>query len=156
QDLGALYGGSLAEVRRGAQVLHGRRQLEDLLGVLNRELRLRLGGGCSKLLRGALQRGDVRDLVGAGHLDQRQVRAFEQAALDHVGVERRLQVLEREGVVDDSEVALAELREGIAPSGGSRRRRRAVPSATCREQRAGRPGPSAQGEKAAPRDRVSG
>ena len=51
-------------------------------------------------------------------LDRRQVGALEEAALGDVGVERRLEVLERQRVVQDAEVALAELR-GFVTAGAS-------------------------------------
>jgi len=46
-------------------------------------------------------------LLLAELLDRLEVGALEEAALDDIGVEGRLQVLEREGVVEDADVALA-------------------------------------------------
>ena len=106
----ALDVGRLAEVGGGAEVLDRRRQFQHRLGALQREFGLRFRRGlAAELLDRAGQRGDVFGLLVAELFDRRQVGALEEAALDDVGVEGRLQVLERERVVEDADVALAEL-----------------------------------------------
>ena len=106
--------GCLAEVGRSAEVLDRGGELEHRIRAVERELGLRLRRRLgARLLDGCGERRHVLLLVAADLLDQRQVLAAEQAALDHVGVERRLEVFEREGVVDDADVSLAELGEWV-------------------------------------------
>ena len=113
----------LAEVGRGAEVLDRGRELQHLGRVLERELRHRgLRDRPAELLRGRGKRVDVLLLDLADALDQRQVVALEQSALGDVVVERGLEVLERQRVVDDPEVALAELRGRVLRAGRHRAR----------------------------------
>src|ERR1019366_9544343 len=52
-----------------------------------------------------VERGHVLLLLGAEGLQHRQGLAVEQSALGHLGVELRLQVLQRQGIVNDRQIA---------------------------------------------------
>ena len=97
-------------------------------------------------------------LLGVGDvLDQREVVALEQAAARRVVVEGRLEVLERQRVVDDPEVALAELRGHVLTGRGRGAGGRGlVVAAAGGEERRRRAGAAADGEEPAPRDRIGG
>jgi hypothetical protein len=114
EDVLVLDRSGLAEVGGRAEVLDGGGQLEHRLGGLEREHRLRLRRRLrARLLDGRGQRGDVLVLVALDLLDQGEVLALEEAALRHVGVERGLEILEGKRVVDDADVPLAELGQGV-------------------------------------------
>ena len=145
----------LAEVGRRAEVLHRRRELQHRLRVLERELRLRrLGRRAAELLGRRGERVDVLLLGVRDVLDQREVVALEQAAAGRVVVEGRLEVLERQRVIDDPEVALAELRGHVLTARRGRAAGRGlVVAAAGGEERRRRAG-AADGEKPSPRDRI--
>ena len=121
QDLLVLDVRCLAEVGAGAEVLDGRGELQDRLLVVEREVRLRRHG---RLAAGLLdqrdQRVDVRLLLVAEALREVGDLALEHAAVVDLRVEVGLQVLERQGVVGDAEIALTEL---LGAALGAHRRR---------------------------------
>src|SRR4051812_47240641 len=109
EDLLALDVARLPEVGVRAEVLDGRRQLQDRLLVLQRELGLRLRRQlAAELLDRGLERLHVLALLLAELLRHGQHLALELAALRGVGVELGLEVLERQRVAEDAEVAGAE------------------------------------------------
>src|SRR4051812_49362606 len=109
EDLLALDVARLPEVGVRAEVLDGRRQLQDRLLVLQRELGLRLRRQlAAELLDRGLERLHVLALLLAELLRHGQHLALELAALRGVGVELGLEVLEGQRVAEDAEVAGAE------------------------------------------------
>jgi hypothetical protein len=110
QDLLVLDVPGLAEVGAGAEVLDRRGELQDRLLVVEREVRLRRDGGLAAgLLDQRDQRVDVRLLLVAEALRELGGLALEHAAVVDLRVEVRLEVLERQRVVRDAEIALTEL-----------------------------------------------
>lgn len=81
EDRRVLDVAGLTEIRRSAEVLDGGGEIEDRLRVVEGEGRLRRLRRGAELLRRGGERCDVRLLVLADRLDQRQLLALEQAAL---------------------------------------------------------------------------
>src|SRR6201999_2110835 len=81
-----------------------------------------LGGGDGLRAERLLQERDVGVLVGGGPLQEgRLLGAQRDLVLGRLVVEGGLEVLEREGVVEDADVALAEFRRRTALAGGGHR-----------------------------------
>ncbi len=105
QHLLALDQRRLTEIRRGAEVLDGVGEFGGRGRGGDRELRFRLRHrGPAERAHSGFQGGHVLGLLRAEGLQQRGVGAAEQFRFDHLRVERGLQILERERVVEDPDV----------------------------------------------------
>src|SRR3954454_10553828 len=106
QDLPALDPLELAEVRAGAEALERRCGAQDHVLRGEREGGLLwLHGRAAELLDRRRERDHVLGLLGAELLEAGQVPAGQRAGLDRGLVEGGLEMLEREGVVEDAGIA---------------------------------------------------
>src|SRR5579875_757600 len=121
QDLLALDPRRLTQIGGGAEILHRRRQRGHLRGAVDRELERRLADRMPERGGHLLQRRHVLRLLGSKGLDRGERGTREQPAGHHLAVEVRLQVLERERVVDDRGVAGGRAGRGHRGRGGARR-----------------------------------
>src|ERR1700710_2459611 len=100
----------LAEVRGRTEVLDRAREFGNRFRVFEREFGFRFRRGlAAEFLHRAGQRFDVLLLLGAELLQHREFFTLEEPTLADFLVERRLQVLEGEGVVEDADVTFSEL-----------------------------------------------